>query len=83
MAIGESRKGSRSAKGVILTLIALGALSGCASNTFYWGPAVTTCSGTSSAPSFAKGTCRNGAEYEVERKKAKSSLSDAALGYGD
>lgn len=64
--------------GRILCLIALSALSGCASNGLYWGPALSTCKGSSSAQTFATGACRNGAEYDVARKKAKHDLEKAA-----
>lgn len=64
----------------LLPLIALCGLAGCASKVFYWGPALSTCSGSASAADFAKGACRNGAEYDVARKKTRESLSDAAQG---
>jgi hypothetical protein len=64
---------------LVLLLIAVSALAGCASKSLYWGPALSTCSGPGSAPNFAKGACRNGAEYDIERRKARRSLSDAAV----
>lgn len=77
-----NRKGPLSRTTLVLSLFTLSVLSGCASNTLYWGPALSTCGGPSSAPNFAKGACRNGAEYDIARKKAKSALSDAALSDG-
>lgn len=65
---------------LLLLLIAVGSLAGCASRNLYWGPALSTCRGPASAPNFAKGACRNGAEYDIERRKARRSLSSAALG---
>jgi hypothetical protein len=62
----------------ILSLIALGVLSGCASSNLYFGPALPTCSGLGSAAKFASGACRTGAEYDIARKKAKRSLAEAA-----
>ena len=61
-------------------LMALGSLAGCASKVFYWGPALSTCNGSASAANFAKGACRNGAEYDVARRKTRESLSEAAGG---
>jgi hypothetical protein len=60
----------------ILSLVALSLLSGCASSSLYWGPALSTCSGTGSAAQFASGSCRIGAEYDVARKKTKHSLTE-------
>jgi hypothetical protein len=74
MAIRAIRDGARSLKVRILSLIALGVLSGCASNTLYWGPALSTCKGSGSAERFATKACRNGAEYDIARKKAKHDL---------
>jgi hypothetical protein len=54
----------------ILLLVALCALSGCASGNLYWGPALSTCRGPDATARFATGACKNGAEYEVARKKA-------------
>jgi len=62
----------------ILFFIALSALSGCASSNLYWGPALSTCSGSGSAARFASGACRSGAEYDTARKKTKRSLDEAA-----
>jgi hypothetical protein len=62
----------------ILSLIALGVLSGCASKSLYWGPALSTCGGSDSVARFATGACRNGAEYDVARKKTKHDLERAA-----
>lgn len=61
----------------ILSLIALGLLSGCASSNLYWGPALATCSGPGSAAKFASKACRSGAEYDTARKKTKRSLAEA------
>lgn len=67
-------------KTLLLSLIALGAVSGCASRSLYWGPALSTCSGPGSAPNFTKGACRSGAEYDIARKKATNSSPDAVSG---
>jgi hypothetical protein len=83
MATRENEEGPRSVTKLLLPLIALSTLAGCASSNLYWGPALSTCSGSGSAANFAKGACRNGAEYDAERKKAKRSLSDTALGYDE
>lgn len=64
---------------LVLSLIAFGLLSACASRNLYWGPALSTCRGPDSAANFANGTCRNGAEYDTARSKAKLSMSEAAL----
>ena len=61
-------------KNFMLFLIALCALSGCASSNLYMGPALQTCSG--SAAKFASGACRTGAEYDIARKKAQRSLAE-------
>ncbi len=79
MAACEMRRIARPTSVVLLCLLVLGGLSGCASNVLYWGPALSTCKGASSAPEFTKGSCRNGAEYDIARKKARRSLSDAVL----
>lgn len=62
----------------LLALFALGLLTGCASSNLYWGPGLSSCSGFGSAAKFGSGACRNGAEYDIERKKAKQSLGEAA-----
>jgi hypothetical protein len=62
----------------ILSLIALGALSGCAYKNLYWGPALSTCSGSGSTARFATGACRSGAEYDIARKKTMHDLDKAA-----
>lgn len=62
----------------ILSLMALGFLSGCAASNLYWGPALSTCSGSGSAAQFASGACRTGAEYDVARKKAKHAFIETA-----
>lgn len=62
-------------KARILSLFALGVLSGCSASNLYWGPALQQCGDTDK---FAKGECRSGPEYDAERKKAKRSLEEEA-----
>lgn len=81
MARRLSSSGLLSAAARLLPLVALGALSGCASSNLYWGPGLSTCGGPHAVANFASGACRNGAEYDIARKKAKRSLAEAALGH--
>jgi hypothetical protein len=60
----------------VLPAVMLAALSGCANGNLYWGPALSTCGGPGSVSDFAKEACRNGAEYDVARKKTKRSLAE-------
>lgn len=68
-------------KTLILPLVALSVLSGCASSGMYWGPALIT-QDSGSTESFASGESRNAAEYDTERKKLKHSLGQATTDEG-
>jgi len=71
-----SSRGFRLGVTLVLPAAVLCALSGCASGNLYWGPALSTCNGPGSVADFAKQACRNGAEYDVERKKARRSFAE-------
>lgn len=77
MPICTEGKGRPSMRTLLLSLLALSALTGCASG-LYLGPGLSTCGGSGSAAEFASGACRSGAEYDVARKKAMRSLAESS-----
>lgn len=83
MGIHTRRTNLRSLPILLLSLIALGALSGCVTGRFYWGPSVSGCSGSGSAAKFGSGACRNGAENYVAWKKSQQALPQADSGSGE
>jgi hypothetical protein len=62
----------------LFAVVAIGALSGCASLMKSYFTANPTCPGRVTDVSFQSGACVTGVEYPAARKKAQRSLREAA-----